>query len=155
MAKRSKKPAPTPSSIPQKQEQQIKKLAVQAVAEKFSGPLPPPKILQQYDQIAPGSAERIISMAESQSKHRQEIERIVITSDTKNARLGLHYGLIIGLAAVVGGVLCIMNGYEVSGSIVGGTGLTGLVGVFVYGSRQRRKEREERLKTQMNSLKDK
>ncbi len=35
------------------------------------------------------------------------------------------------------------------GSIVGGTGLTGLVGVFVYGSRQRQKEREARVKAEM------
>jgi uncharacterized membrane protein len=84
-------------------------------------------------------------MAEKQSQHRQEIEIKVITSDIKNARLGLHYGLIIGLASVVGGVVCIISGYEIGGTILGGSGLSSLVGVFVYGSRQKRKEREKRL----------
>jgi hypothetical protein len=37
-----------------------------------------------------------------------------------------------------------MAGHETGGSIIGGAGLSGLVGVFVYGSRQRRKEREKR-----------
>jgi hypothetical protein len=37
----------------------------------FQGPLPHPQILSQYDQIVPGSAERIISQWESQSRHRQ------------------------------------------------------------------------------------
>ena len=112
----------------------------------FSGPIPHPTILEHYDRISPGAAERIISMAENQAKHRQDLEARVISSDISNSRLGLHYGLIIGLVAVIGGAFCIVTGHEVGGSIIGGTGLTGLVGVFVYGSRQRRKEREARIR---------
>ena len=111
--------------------------------------MPPPEVLVQYNQTVPDAAERIITMAESQSRHRQELESKVIESDIKNSRLGLHYGLIIGLAAVIGGTICITSGYEVGGSIIGGTGLTGLVGVFVYGSRSKRKEREQRYKAEM------
>ena len=102
----------------------------------------------QYNQAVPDFAERIIVMAEAQSKHRQELESKVIESDINNSKLGLHYGLIIGLAAVIGGTICILYGHEVGGSIIGGTGLTGLVGVFVYGSRSRRKEREQRFKAE-------
>lgn len=119
------------------------------MAEVFSGPLPPPHILSQYNEIVPGAADRIISLAENQSEHRQKIENKIIESDIKNSRLGLHYGLIIGLISVIGGTICILNGHEVPGSIIGGTGLTGLVGVFVYGSTQRRKERASRFKAEM------
>lgn len=120
----------------------------------YAGPLPPPELLVQYNQTVPDAAERIIIMAESQSGHRQELESKVIESDIKNSRLGLHYGLIIGLAAVIGGTICIASGYEVGGSIIGGTGLTGLVGVFVYGSRSKRKEREQRYKAEMTASKE-
>lgn len=44
-------------------------LVVQATA--FSGPLPPPQVLAQYESILPGSANRILSMAEKQSEHRR------------------------------------------------------------------------------------
>ncbi len=128
-----------------------KKLSVQATRETFSGPLPHPVVLKQYNDIVNGAAERIITMVEKQAQHRQELEKGVTESDMKNSRLGLHYGLIIGLAAVIGGTACIMTGHQIGGSIVGGTGLTGLVGVFVYGSRQRRKEREIRYKKEMES----
>jgi len=112
------------------------------------GPVPPAASLAQYDEVVPGAAERIIAMAEQEAVHRQLMEKKVIESDILNSRKGLNYGIIIGLTAVIGGCACVMTGHDVSGSIIGGTGLTGLVGVFVYGSRERRKERETRLKIQ-------
>ena len=120
-----------------------------ATAQTFSWPLPPPEILAKYNNVLPDAAERIISMAENQATHRQRIESKVIESNVKNSRLGLHYGLIIGLASVVGGVVCILCGHEIGGTILGGTGLSSLVGVFVYGSIQKKKERENRLKLTM------
>ena len=115
-----------------------------ATTQAFSGPLPPPDILVKYNSVVPNAAERIITMAETQAAHRQRIESKVIESNIKNSRLGLHYGLIIGLASVLGGVVCIMYAHE-----IGGTGLSSLVGVFVYGSIQKKKERENRLKLTM------
>ncbi len=41
----------------------------------LSGPLPPPEMLAQYEEILPGAAERILSMAERQAEHRQKMER--------------------------------------------------------------------------------
>jgi len=147
MTKRSKTKAKK-KNLPARHLQQNQTIPSRTVAtttaQHFSGPLPPPQILEKYNQVVPDAADRIIAMAESQSKHRQQLEIKVIESEVKNSRLGLHYGLIIGLATVVGGAFCIYSGYEIGGTVLGGTGLTGLVGVFVYGSTQRRKEREKR-----------
>lgn len=144
-SKKPRKSSPAPKVPDQKQH------SVTAIHRVQAGPLPPPEVLMQYNQAVPDSAERIIVMAEAQSKHRQELESKVIESDINNSKLGLHYGLIIGLAAVIGGTICILYGHEVGGSIIGGTGLTGLVGVFVYGSRSRRKEREQRFKAETDA----
>lgn len=44
-----------------------------AVAASYhSGPLPDPATLERYDLLVPGTAERIIRMAEEQSAHRRE-----------------------------------------------------------------------------------
>jgi uncharacterized membrane protein len=112
---------------------------------KFSGPLPHPEILARYEQIQPGAADRIIAMAEAQSRHRQDLETKAIDSDIKNSRTGLHYGLIIGLATILSGAACIFVGQQWGGIFLGGAGLTGLVGVFVYGSREKKIERKKRL----------
>lgn len=107
----------------------------------FSGPLPPPEILERYEKILPGAAERIISMAEKQSEHRKQLESIVIGTDTANSRMGLWFGLIIGLAGLAVSALVAIWGKEWAGTIIGSATLVSLVGTFIYGSQQRKQER--------------
>ncbi len=114
--------------------------------EQFSGPLPPPAILKKYDEVVPGAAERIIKMAEEQSRHRQSLEAKVISSDVVNSRLGLLFGFIIGISTIVGGMYLALNDKQSVGAFISFGGLATLAGVFVYGSKTRRDERESRQK---------
>jgi uncharacterized membrane protein len=71
------------------------------VAEVFSGPLPPPTLLDQYNKIVPGSAKTIIEMAEGQSKHRQELEKWALSTDAslleffRSDEICWHFGRIL------------------------------------------------------------
>jgi hypothetical protein len=61
-----------------------------AVSEQFSEPMPHPKHLREYDDILPGSAERILSMAERNLEHNNItltwIKRLsALTSQTANS----------------------------------------------------------------------
>lgn len=105
--------------------------------------MPPPVILQQYNQIVPGSAERIISMAEEQSKHRRDLESRVIKSGIENSKLGIWCGLAIGLVGLISTTLIAIFGNPVLSGFIGFGTLGSLVGVFIYGSQQRKQEREE------------
>lgn len=69
-------------------------------ATTFSGPIPPPELLKQYDEIIPNGANRIITMAENQSAHRIELEKIVIRGDSRRANAGLVCGFVFGLIVV-------------------------------------------------------
>ena len=111
--------------------------------EVFNGPLPPPVVLEKYNEIIPGAAERIIAMAEEQAKHRKELEVKVINSDVGNSKLGLWFGLIIGLAGLAASVIVIIYGEQIVGGVLGIGTLGSLVGVFVYGSQKRNQERQE------------
>lgn len=110
----------------------------------FSGPLPPPNVLEYYEKILPGSAERILKMAEEQSRHRRSLEEKVINSDISNSKHGLLFGFFIGIVAFSTTILLAYFGYPISGVIVGLGYITSLVGVFVYGSKSRKQERLER-----------
>ena len=106
----------------------------------FSGPLPPPQILEKYESIVPGSADRIIGMAEKQSEHRRSIEKKVVNSNVFNEKLGIAAGFIIGMTGLICATILGLNGAQTVAGIIGGASLTGLVGTFIYGVLNRRKE---------------
>lgn len=120
--------------------------AVRVVGESFSGPIPPPTILAQYDQVLPGSAERILKMAETQEAHRHVIEAKVIKSEVINSRAGLIFGFMIGMTAIISGAIVASSNGELVGGAISLGGLGSLVSVFVYGSKSRKEERVEKEK---------
>jgi uncharacterized membrane protein len=44
-------------------------------AQHFRGPLPPPELLEHYEKVLPGGAERIFRMAENEQEHRHALEK--------------------------------------------------------------------------------
>lgn len=132
---------PTPEPQPRKPQTLARITSVQ-----FSGPLPPPALLKQYEEICPGYAERLITAFEAESAHRREMERKVleahVSRDNKQfaeARCGQICALIITLAAIGAGVYTALAGYEIAGSVIGVGGISGIVATFIVGrSRQGR-----------------
>ncbi|MBZ5526969.1 MAG: DUF2335 domain-containing protein [Acidobacteriia bacterium] len=120
--------------------QQQKQTMMMKVGHSFSGPLPPPEILEKYNQVMPGLAERIIGMAEQQSRHRQGLERTVVDSNAFVQKIGPFLGFIVAMTAVIGGIFLILKGKDGYGlaAIIGA--LASLAGVFIYGKSRQRKE---------------
>ena len=112
----------------------------------YSGPLPPPEALQRYDQILPGSANRIIKMAESQHEHRQKPEKTVVESNAFSQKVGLILGFVVAMTAIVGGIWLAGEGKSGSGVTAIIAALAALVGVFVYGKIEQRRELAEKAK---------
>jgi len=110
----------------------------------FSGPIPPPELLAQYDQIIPDGANRLLIMAEKQSNHRQHLEKWAIIGGTILSYFGVACACVIALIVSYYGYQLINHGYAISGTIFSGVGLVGLVAAFIYGTRSRREERLRR-----------
>lgn len=86
-------------------------------------------------------------MAEEQSAHRKELERKVIESDISRSKWGQILGFAIAIIGLAVSGLVAIYGNAVAGSIIGVGTLASLVGVFMYGSKTRSKEREEKSKS--------
>ena len=112
----------------------------------FSGPIPHPAILADYNEVVPNAAERIIAMAEKQSKHRIEIEKQVIKNDIRSSHLGKILGFLLALTSIVGSIFLLYLGKNLTGFFLWFGTLGSLVGVFVYGTDSRRKERGKETK---------
>ncbi len=117
-------------------------------AAHFAGPIPPPSLLDGYEAILPGSADRILSMAEKQSSHRMELENKVIDSKIRDSQLGMLLGFCIAFVVIVIGGFLIYKDKNILGFSTILTAMVALVSAFIYGTNSNRKEREN--KTQIN-----
>jgi uncharacterized membrane protein len=83
-------------------------------------------------------------MAETQAKHRQEIERTFLKLRIRDSFLGVVLGGVIGISAIIAAVLIAINSNPWAGSLFGAGGITGLVSVFIYGTKSSKNEREKK-----------
>jgi len=115
-----------------------------AFGQFHSGPLPSPETLAKYNGIIPNGAERIMNMAEVQTNHRIEIEKVVVLNQVKQSGRGQIFGFIIALVGIGSSIFLAMNGFQIVATTLGGTTVIGLVTVFVYGKRTQKKELEKK-----------
>jgi len=81
----------------------------------------------------------MITSAEREQRHRHRRE----LAPEGTARLGVICGLLIGLAGLGAAGYIASLGAATTGAALGAADLLGLVGVFIYGSRDSRFFREE------------
>lgn len=101
-------------------------------------------MLEKYNQVFPGCAERIVAMAERQAVHRHTLETAHLTGSLKSERIGQVFGFVLGMVAIVGGIWLIANGKDAQGLTAIITAVGGLTGVFIYGRYSQTKEREKK-----------
>lgn len=105
--------------------------------ESFSGPIPHPELLQKYDKVQPGFAERIVSMSEKQLDHRINCETKVVDGAVAESKRGQNYGLTVCILFLIATVFLGYLGHDwLAGSIGCGT-LVSLVAIFVTGQKDK------------------
>jgi uncharacterized membrane protein len=121
-----------PSQSPTKEKSITTKESI-TISQAFEGPIPHSRELAEYEKALPGSADRIITMAESEAKHRHGMEEEALKAQIWEIRLGQIFGFFIGIFAITAGAYCAINGSQTAGSIIGGGGVVGLVSAFIIG----------------------
>jgi uncharacterized membrane protein len=103
----------------------------------WSGPTPRAEELNKYNGVIDGGANRIMELIETQTGHRQELERKDVEADISLRKLGLIFAFSLALIATVGGLALIAVGDNVGafGPIL--TAIAVLAGVFVWWEKNR------------------
>lgn len=101
----------------------------------FRGPLPPPAVLEQYDHVLPGTAERILRMAEQEQAAGRDLASKVVEVTATETRRGQHFGFAAALAALSVTAFLGYLGHAFAAGVVGGTTVVGLSTVFAVGRR--------------------
>lgn len=119
----------------EKRDEVVSKLAAIFVhhEEKFSGPIAHPRHLREYEDIHPGAADRIISMAERQQSHIIEQQQQATSREFSDRRLGMWMGAAAFFLLVVLAYLLGVNGQPWLASAFVASSAIGVVKFFVDG----------------------
>lgn len=111
----------------------------------FSGPLPPPDTIAEYNQSIPNGAERIMAMAERQSAHREQLEDQVVRGNIASQTRGSYFAFVLALVALLGGFFLIYTGKSAAAGLVAIISSVGsLAAAFAYSKYEQRNERESK-----------
>ena len=112
-----------PAEIPRRLPENLQAAVVESAA--FLRPLPPPTMYRRYNEVLPGSADRILSMAEKEQDRRIGRENEDLHRASQRDHLGLWLGFLIATLALVSSGLLAMSGHDWVAGIVGCTVLAG------------------------------
>ena len=91
----------------------------QITRHEFTSPYPPPQFVAQYEEILPGSGERLLAMVEREQAHahqmaREESERAnkQLADSTVLQKRGQLFAFILGMTGMVVGGILIFTDHE-------------------------------------------
>lgn len=123
---------------------EFREVIAEVVQSEFSGPIPPPSIIKGYEEVLPGSADRIIKMAENQSSHRQAMESKMVKTEARDSLLGEIFAFILGMSCIIAAIIIVLHVPESSGaiasSVLGMTGIGAIVITLIKSTRTEKKK---------------
>ena len=108
--------------------------------ERYSGPIAHPRIIAGYEQYLPGSADRILTMAEQQQSHRMKLEDRSQAAAIQREKRAMYLGFILALALMLISLAVILSGFDIAGLGMIAVSAVSLAGVFLYSHRSARNE---------------
>lgn len=135
-------PPDLPESIPEDlKEEIISRIVLQ---EQYSGPLAHPRIVAGYEQHLPGSADRILTMAEEQQGHRMQQENRGQQAAIERDKRAMNRGFVLALVLMLLSAFALYQGSDLVGFGFVATSVVSLAGVFLYSHRSTRQELREK-----------
>ena len=90
--------------------------------------------------MLPGSADRILIMAEKQAAHRQKMEATQIQAESRDGLLGVWFAFLLGVGCMIVAVITIIfvpnTAGAICGTIFGTTGIASIIASFLKGTRK-------------------
>jgi uncharacterized membrane protein len=75
----------------------------------YASNFPHPDHLERYEKLFPGAAEAVFTEFRKQAEHRQELEKLVVPQQLKNARAGIYVQAISHIASACATILTALH----------------------------------------------
>lgn len=114
------------------------------MSSSFQGPLPPPNLLANYDDVVPGLASKIANWTTDQTDHRQSMESRAMAIDEKlstwfivETLLGQLFAFCIAIGVLGCSVYLALHDRDGVAIALGTIGFGSMVAAFLTGKRSR------------------
>lgn len=108
-------------------------IQVDAQFERTTGPIPPPGMMRGYEDVLPGSADRILTMAEYAQKHRASYEH-----------RGMLFAFVVALVLIGLSAYAISLGFAAASVGVIVASIASTAGTFIYSNRSKQRALREK-----------
>lgn len=108
---------------------------VSHIVTAWQGALPPPEALAAYESIVKGAAERLLSLAEEESRDRRKALDKSLDAESRRIARGQYVGAGVALAFLAGAVACAWLGQTAVGVAIAGATIVGIVNALAAGGK--------------------
>jgi uncharacterized membrane protein len=129
---RSQREQVSKAQMAKQQFQPATQTQVQVAQRFYTGPIPEPEALAEYERINSGLANRIVTMAEKEQGHRHRIENRRNWAQISITLLGQILGFLISVLTIGIGGLLLYNDKQLGGFVSLVSGVVMLAGAFIY-----------------------
>lgn len=131
-----KPPARTkpPAKAPQAQPQQNGGTVIEH--RSWSGPLPHPGDLAEYNKLVPNGAARLFQQFEDEAAHRREMEKADLAERIRERKTAQWMAGAFAFSGLAVSVVALLLGHENVAGIIAGTTIVGVVTTFLARSRR-------------------
>jgi len=123
--------AQTLTSSSEQNQEILQEEVIQSVMMSYQGPVMPPQLLQQLENVIEGGAERVLAMSEKEQSERHKITQQSTNAEIWQIKVSLIAGSVIMLALVGGIVFCAVIKYEPAIYVLGSLSLAGVVSKII------------------------
>jgi len=123
--------------------------------QSYSGPFPPPGLLETCERHHPGSTRIFVEQYEKQSDHRMAIERKVVDANVRNERWGLTVASILAVLVWPGiAAYMISLGYVGASLGVLAAEFGALVAMFLNRARKQRRDTQRKADVETPTIRE-
>ncbi len=90
-------------------------------------------MLAEYDDILPGLAERIVAMTENDLAHLHRQQATMLAAEVRERTIGQLGAILVTLGALGASVWIAISGHPLTGGLLGGITLIGIVTILIGG----------------------
>ncbi len=104
----------------------------------FSGPIPPPSFLLEYEKLVPGIAKKFLEGPHIEAQHRRSLEKRMVEEQVRLSKRGQWMAFSLASLCVFAAFTSIFLGFDLAGVGALFVSVASFVGVFIYAKTSQR-----------------